>query len=124
MFIFSQAANAKEAKPYDGHENAAWEKMQESLLMYMSADVASRLKLIVYHGVASTLCDGVSTDAEKIKKATDDIHPENWDKLSEEEHTKWTNAFLINYGMVFGVMLAEHADNTARFCQDVDALIA
>ena len=111
--VFSQ-----EADPFEGHESAAWEKVQNGLLRYMPVGAASRLQFLVYHSVAETLCSDLKTDKAKTQEATSELHPENWTELSQEERAEWTNAFLVNYGIVFGVMLAEHAEHTEPFCAE------
>lgn len=114
----SSMALAQEAKTFVGYENAAWEKVYEGLQQNMPIATASRLKFLVYHNVAVTLCDDLKTDAEKVQVATAELHPENWEELSQEDRTQWTNTFLVNYGIIFGVMLAEHAEHAEPFCEE------
>jgi len=115
---------AKEADKFAGHEGKAWSILHDGILEHLSPHAASQLKFMVYHAVAKELCDGVETDPAKLKKAIDAIHPENWDELSEEDHKKWTNAFLVSYGATLGVMLAEHAEHIEPFCKGVNDVLA
>ena len=117
-------AQAEDAKPFAGHESVAWQKLYEALHDHMSQEVASRLKLIAYHGVATKLCDGVEMDKAKVTTAMNDLHPENWDELSDEDHAEWNNLTLVSYGMISGVMLAEHADHADEFCAGVKEVMA
>lgn len=115
---------ANEDDKFAGHESKAWGIVYESLAKHVSPHAASKLKFMVYHAVATELCSGVETDPEKLKSAVDELHPENWDDLSAEDHARWTNAFLVSYGTVMGIMLAEHADHSDEFCKGVNDVIA
>jgi len=106
------------------YEGAAWDAMQEGLLQYFSEDAASKLVYMAYHNVATTLCEGVEVDMAKYRDALLELHPENWSELTEQDRISWNNAFLGNYGMAYGVLLAEHADHRDALCAEVDRLIA
>lgn len=106
-------------------ELAAWEKMQESLLSYFSEDGAARLKFMVYHAVAAEVCgDDIRMDVAKAAQMVMDIHPENWAQLTEQDKALWNNKFIGNYGMVYGIMLAEHTHDIRTLCSDAAALAA
>lgn len=117
-------AAAQDAEPFAGHESAAWAKAHEVMMKHVTEHVASKLTLIAYHGVAESLCEGVATDREKVKQAVDELHPENWEEMSDEDHTQWTNVFLVLYGTASGLLLAEHADHVEPFCAEVDEIVA
>ncbi|GGO87007.1 hypothetical protein GCM10011348_39190 [Marinobacterium nitratireducens] len=109
---------------FAGHEGAAWEVVNETLLRHFSEDAASKLVYLAYHSVAVDLCEDVELDMEKYRDAMLELQPENWGELTDKEHIIWNGAFLGNYGMVFGVLLAEHADHRDALCSEVSSLIA
>lgn len=117
--IASGTALAEETDVFAGHESAAWAKLHEGLLQYLSEHDASRVTYVAYHGVAAALCDGVETDKEKARAALVELHPANWDELSEDSRKHWNDVLLVNYGMAFGVLLAEHADHVGEMCEEV-----
>lgn len=117
-------AGQTESQPEFAHiERAAWDKMQESLLRYFSADGAARMKFMVYHAVAAELCgDDVRMDVAKAAEVVREIHPENWVQLSEQDKATWNTKFIGNYGMVYGIMLAEHTHDIGALCAEAKAL--
>lgn len=115
---------AKDSPPYAHFEGTAWQNMQKQLLHSFSEDAASRVTFMAYHGVAADLCEGVSFDKAKMNKAVADLHPENWTELTEEARANWYNVFLLNYGMAYGVLMAEHADQAGPFCAEAKATAA
>lgn len=118
------AEGEKKSDPYHGHEAAAWNQLDNAMQESMSVEAASKLKYIAYHKAARVLCDGVTTDTDKIATAVAELHPENWSEISDDERQSWTNTFLVHYGSAYGIMLAEHADNTDPFCKEVSELLA
>jgi hypothetical protein len=114
----------KAAEQFNGYESAAWAAMQKDLAKVIPEHEASELTLVAYHAVAEMLCDNVKMDMEKVKAVVTNLHPTNWDDLNEQDHKQWEHLILVNYGMIVGVMLAEHADNAPPMCEDARAMIA
>jgi len=120
--VWAEEADAS-AEPFAGHESAAWEVAYRLAGEYLSEDAISRLNLVVYHHVAEALCDDVHVDALGTARGIAAAHPENYTDLSEEERRHWDGAMLANFGMLFGVMLSEHADRAGPFCAEVHDVI-
>ncbi|GAA4766604.1 hypothetical protein GCM10023219_09990 [Stakelama sediminis] len=116
--------DAKAAEQFNGYEDAAWTAMRADLAKAIPEHEASQLTLIAYHAVAEMLCDGVKMNMPKVTEATLALHPTNWDGLSAADQKQWDHTILVNYGMIVGVMLAEHADNSAPLCEDARSMIA
>ena len=127
--LFSSASVSAEegesqAQAFAGYEDAAWQAMDEDLSKVLPEHEISALKLIAYHAVAEILCDGVSMDMERVHAATIALHPENWSELTDDEKKTWGNMLLVNYGMIVGVMLSEHAEKPAPMCAEANEMIA
>jgi len=116
------AAQDEPSAPYEQHEGAAWEEAFHHLLLYMSDDAASRLILVAYQSLAADLCENIEVDPIKFKPVGDALHPSNWDDLSEADRTEWNSKYLANFGMVIGLLLAEHADNVESFCEEAHSV--
>lgn len=110
--------------PVAEFEDAAWKAMNADLATVMPRAEIAGLKLIAWHAVAEMLCDRVAMDMDKVTKATAALHPTNWEELTAEDHKTWEHNLLVNYGMIVGVMLAEHAENPAPVCAEANELMA
>ena len=127
-FAQEEAAASDEAsegmtEPYSEHSLAAWHHVNEILSDFMPVHVASEMSLIAYHLAAEQMCDGVHTDPAKSGAAILELRPTNWDDLSEKAQQHWRDQFLTGFGIVLGVMIAEHAEHLGSFCEEVGTLI-
>ncbi len=109
---------------FESHAQAAWDHVHAIAAPFMSPDAISKLQLIAYHLAAEQVCDTVHTDPEKVGAAMLALRPANWDELDEEKQKHWNAALATNFGIVLGVMIAEHAGSAVPFCAEVDALMA
>ncbi len=108
----------------ESHAKGAWDQVHAIAEPYMSAQAVSKLQLIAYHLAAEQVCEGVHSDPEKVGAAMLELRPANWDELDEDKQKHWNLALATNFGIVLGVMLAEHADSATPFCAEVGALMA
>ena len=112
------------AQDISDSESAAWTEAYEMLSEYMDAQAVSKMTLVAYHLTAEQLCDDVHTDSNKINEAITAVRPSNYHDLPASSREHWNQAFLGNFGLVMGVMLAEHAGEGEAFCNEVRAVIA
>lgn len=119
-----EGAEADTTEPYAEHSIAAWDHVNEILSDFMPPHVASKMSMVAYHLAAEQICDGVHTDPAKSGQAVLDLRPTNWDDLSEKAQQHWRDQFLTGFGIVLGVMIAEHSEHAEPFCNEVSSLIA
>lgn len=109
-----------------GHEDSevtAYLHLHDIMGDYMSPNDVSELSFVAYHNVAGVLCRGVFIDAERSAASIASVRPDNFDQFTAEEQRHWQDVALVNFGMIFGVMLAEKTGRESEFCDEVYAII-
>ncbi len=104
-----------------GREGAAWLQAYEMQDNVFTGPQRTALNQLAYHAAAANICEGLVLDRAKFSTGLAALEHADIVSLSDDELDYYHRHLLVNFGVAVGIMLAEHADDAAVFCEDARA---
>jgi hypothetical protein len=104
-----------------GREDAAWLQAYEMQGNMLTGPQRTALNQLAYHAAAANICEDLVLDRAKFSSGLAALEHADIVSLSDAELEYYQRHLMVNFGVAVGIMLAEHADNAAAFCEDAHA---